>query len=919
MRSLWISGLFILLFGVLPFSPASSEEQASGSLPYLESLPPLVERDVFFGDPEIAGGQVSPDGRYVSFMRPYNDVMNIWVKGIDESFDQARPLTADERPVPGYFWSADGRFILYVQDRGGNEDFHVYAVNPAGEPEQGQSVPSARNLTPFDNVRAQIYAVPRATPNSILVGMNDRDPALHDVYRVALDTGERELLIENTANVAGWTADLEGTIRLAFRQTSDGGTEILRVSEGELGDSIYACSWLESCGPIRFHPDGERVYFQSNRGEDNDLTALYLMDAASGEKEKLESDPEGEVDFAGALFSNADDSLLATYYMGDRMRMYPRSERLEQALEFLRGELPEGDLRLSPQTDDDRLVLVTVSSDVDPGTTYLFDWQAMSVEKLYRSRPDFPSEHMAQMRPIRYQARDGLTIPAYLTTPKGVEPEGLALVALIHGGPWARDTWGYRSQVQFLANRGYAVLQPNFRGSTGFGKDFLNAGNLEWGKAMQHDITDGIAHLVEQGIVDPERVCIMGGSYGGYATLAGMTFTPELYNCGVSIVGPSNLITLLNSIPPYWGPIRKLFTLRMGDLDTEEGREALKAVSPLFHVENIRAPLLVVQGANDPRVRQAESDQIVIAMHENELPVEYIVAEDEGHGFRGLENRLAMFARVEQFLATHAGGRYQSDMSEAIAARLAAITVAPGDVEPPKIATELDAAKTQPLPPVNASLIRHGKADYQVTMSMGGRSMEMSANRLIEIDQNEEPALLYIHDQASGAMGEVSDRFWLNSDSLRPVRRSIDQGPASISVDYGRDAVSGEIKAGGQQIPISVDLAAPAFADAAGLELALLGMELTPGLSRPVRSVEIGMQQQVRVFNLRVAEAPETLTVPAGEYEALRVALEPLDGEGGERTLWISTQSPRFVVQSESALPAQMGGGTVRSELSALQ
>jgi dipeptidyl aminopeptidase/acylaminoacyl peptidase len=904
----------MLLFGFLPNVGAQAEPQQQASLPYLEQLPPLLDRDVFFGDPEIAGGQISPDGEYVSFLRPYQGVMNLWVKGIDEPFDAARPMTADERPVSGYFWSMDGRFLLYVQDRGGNENFHVYAVDPSADAQAESGVPEARNLTPFDGVRAYIYAVPKSTPGSILVGLNDRDPALHDVYRLDLASGKRELLIENNDNVAAWTADQQGNIRLATRQTSEGGSEILKVADGKLGETVYACSWLESCAVMRFHEDGKHAYLQSNKGENNDLIGFYLMDADNGETQLIERDPDGEVDFAGALFSNADDSLLATYYMGDRLRMYPRSEKLEQALAFLKKELPEGDLRFSPQTNDDRLVLVSISSDVDPGTSYLFDWQAMSVEQLYRSRPDFPSEHMANMRPIRYQARDGLTIPAYLTTPKGVEEKDLALIALIHGGPWARDTWGYRSLVQFLANRGYAVLQPNFRSSTGYGKAFLNAGNLEWGKAMQDDISDGIKHLVDQGMVDADKVCIMGGSYGGYATLAGMTFTPELYNCGVDIVGPSNLISLLNSIPPYWGPIRKLFTLRMGDINTEEGRAALEAVSPLFHVDKIREPLLVIQGANDPRVKQAESDQIVYAMAQKNLPVEYIVAEDEGHGFRGRINRLAMFARVEEFLSEHNGGRYQASMSEEVGARLAAITVDPASVAEPVVATELDAARSNPLPAVDASRIHAGTFTYAVTMQVGGQEMAMDSQRTIEVVEQEDSTVLRISDTAQGPMGSVADTFTLNMTGLRPISREIQQGPATIAVDYSAEKVTGEIKAGAQSVPIDVALDAPAFGDGAGLEMAVIAMPLNAGLVQSLRVVEVGMQQRVRFYNASVGEM-ETLELPAGSFNAQAVTLSPLDGEGGGVTFWVSNEQPRFIVKSEGKLPPQMGGGTIVSEL----
>ena len=885
-------------------------------LPYLDQLPELLDRELFFGDPEISGAQLSPDGRFVTFMRPYDDVRNIWIKRKGESFDEARPLTADDRPVPGYFWSRDSGYVLYVQDRGGDENFHVWAVDVTAEPEAGPGVPPARNLTDVDGVRAMIYALPRNTPDRILVGLNDRDPALHDVYAVSISTGERELLIENHDNVAGWSADLEGNIRLATRQTGEGGTEVLRVDGGELGEVVFECSWQETCGPMNFHPDGDRVWFQSNRGEDVDLTGLYIMDLASGEIELFERDPEGEVDFGGAIFSPATDELLATVYVGDRPRIYPQDEGFAADLEFLRENLPEGEIGISSMTADEGLALVSLSRDVDPGTVYLFDRAERTVEKFYRGRPEIDPAQMAEMQPIRYTARDGLEIPAYLTIPRGADPENLAVVALIHGGPWARDTWGYRSQVQFLANRGYAVLQPNFRGSSGFGKAFLNAGNNEWGDAMQDDITDGVNHLIELGIADPERVCIMGGSYGGYATLAGMVFTPDLYACGVNIVGVSNIITLLNSIPPYWGPIREMFIRRVGDPETDEGREQLKRQSPINHVDSIASPLLVIHGANDPRVKQAEADQIVVAMRERELPVEYIVAPDEGHGFRGLENRMAMFARTEQFLASHLGGRYQEGMAENIGARLAEITVDVDTVELPDLADELAAARTRPLPPVEAERVEPGRFEYLTRLSIQGNDVEMPSTRTIERTELDGQAVIEITSTTTSPMGEASDRHVVDARTLRPIKRRAEQGPATISVDFDSRRVSGEIDAGAQQIPIDIELDAPIYGGEAALEVVLSALPLDEGYRTPLRVAEIGMQQRVRYFNL-VVTGLESIEVDAGSFKAWRVELSALDDEGGDQVIWVHSESPRQVVRVEGTLPPQMGGASFATELTA--
>ncbi len=669
----------------LPSTSASTSMQNNN---YLEKLPPLIDRNIFFGNPKIFGAQLSPDGKFLAFEKPLNGVMNVWVKRLEEPFDAARPVTADtNRPIPGYFWSRDGRYIVYIQDKGGNENFHIYAADPSATTAQGSKASPARDLTPSENVQARIYALPKKTPNYIIVGLNDRNPQLHDVYRLNLTTGERELLIKNDQNVAGWTADLEGNIRLGVRQTSDGGTEILRV-EGEKLVPVYTCSFEETCAPNRFHKDGKRVYMVTNQGNDVDLTRLVLFNPETKESELIDVDPEKKVDFGGPIFSEATDELIATFYVGDRLRIYPKNEEFARNLAFLQKELPEGDLALQSATNDDRLYLVAVRSDVDPGSIFLFNRETHKVEKLYESRPELPKANLAPMRPIRYTARDGREIPAYLTIPKGVEPRNLPVVVMPHGGPWARDIWGYQPFTQFLANRGYAVLQPNFRGSEGYGKAFLNAGNKEWGTgAMQNDISDGVKYLIEQGIADPKRVGIFGASYGGYATLAGLAFTPDLYAAGISYVGPSNILTLIKTIPPYWAPIKKSFTLRVGDPDNPQDLERLRQQSPLFSAKQIKAPLLVIQGANDPRVKKAESDQIVVALRDLGREVKYLVAPNEGHGFRGETNQLAVTAAIESFFVPYLGGRYQESMPPEVKKQLDALTVDVSTVKAPESAS----------------------------------------------------------------------------------------------------------------------------------------------------------------------------------------------------------------------------------------
>jgi len=666
--------LFCLIF-VLASGLAISAQQ-----------PPIIDRELFFGNPEIAASQLSPDGKFISFIKPLNGVRNIFVKGISEPFSAAKPVTNEaKRPIPNYFWSQDGKFILFVKDNDGDENFNVYAVNPA-EAANGK-IPAARNLTEGKKVRAFIQSVPKTEPDAIYVGLNDRDPAWHDLYKVSISTGEKTLLRQNTDRLQGFIFDNAGKLRLAARSAENGDSELLRLEPDGKSTKIYSCSWSESCGAVRFHKDNKRVYLQTNKG-DRDLTQLVLFDPATLKEELVEQDPDKRVDFGGAYFSDLTDELVLTTYNDDKPRVYFKDKAFEKDYNEIKKKLGgTREINFQSNTKDEQKWIVVSYSDIDPGTVWLYDRKTKNLSTLYVVREKIPREAMSEMKPIRYKSSDGLEIPAYLTLPKGLEAKNLPLVVFPHGGPWARDSWGFSGYAQLLANRGYAVLQPNFRASTGFGKKFLNAGNNQWGELMQDDITWGVKHLVAQGVVDPKRVGIMGGSYGGYAALAGVTFTPDVYAASVAIVPPSNLNTLLGSIPPYWESIRKMFYERMGDPNTPEGKAQLDRQSPLNHVAKIKTPLMVVQGANDPRVKKAEADQIVAALRDRDYPVEYLLAPDEGHGFQRPVNNMAMIMSVEKFLAKHLGGRFQDGGTPETVQRLKEITVdvktvqMPGKVE----------------------------------------------------------------------------------------------------------------------------------------------------------------------------------------------------------------------------------------------
>ena len=640
-------------------------------------LPSLLDRDLFFGDPEILAAQISPDGMYIAFLRPYKGTRNIWVKRTEDPFSAARPITQQtKRPVSMYFWSRDAKYLLFVQDQGGDENFNVYAVDPAGG--KKGAIPDARNLTDVKGVRAEIIDVPRTDPAVIYVGLNDRDKAWHDLYRVNIATGERTLVRKNTDRIATWVFDNTGQLRLALRSARNGDTEFLRADSDSF-HQIYSCTLFEQCRAFQFHKDGKRVYIASNHGSGN-LVRLSLLDVENGHEEQVESDPMKRVDLSDAQFSDVNDELLLTSYEDDKPRHYFRDKSVEADYKLLLSKVGGKEISPVSKTKNERKWLVSAWSDTEPGETYLFDRDTKKLTFEYRIREKLPRESLSKKQPIRYESSDGREIPAYLTIPNGVQPKNLPVIVFPHGGPWGRDVWRYDNMSQFFANRGYAVLQPNFRASVGFGKDFLNGGNGQWGRKMQDDITWGVKYLIRKGIADPKRIGIMGGSYGGYATLAGVAFTPDLYAAAVAVAAPVNLITLLGTIPPYWEAGRTELYSRMANPNTPEGKALLEAESPLNSASKIKTPLMVVQGANDPRVKQAEAEQIVIALRDRGFPVEYLLAPDEGHGYARPVNNMAMMMASEKFLAAHLGGRYQEGGAPEVVQRLKEITVDPKTV-----------------------------------------------------------------------------------------------------------------------------------------------------------------------------------------------------------------------------------------------
>ena len=608
----------------------------------------LIPRDILFGNPDKSSPQVSPDGTRMAYIAPVNNVLNVWVGTIGQ--DNYRPVTQDtDRGVRFYAWAADNQHILYIQDVGGNENWRLYATHlQSGE---------TRDLTPFEQVQARVVALDKHFPNELLVGLNKDNPQAHDVYHLDLPTGELKQVAQNPGNIVAWLVDAQFKVRGALAASPDGsGSLELLARAGEEASWNKLLTWdaedNQTSGPLGFTLDGRSLYLLDSRNVN--AGRLVQMAIATGETRVIAEDPDYDV----ASVMNHPDTreVQAVAFEKDRLEWVVLDESIRSDFEYLRT-LHRGDFAVSSRDDADATWIVAFTTDNGPVSYYAYDRASRNATFLFDNQPALNRYTLATMQPFSFNARDGMTIHGFLTLPPGSDGKNLPMVLNVHGGPWARDTWGYRPDAQWFANRGYACMQVNYRGSTGYGKHYMNAGNKEWGGKMHNDLVDAVQWAVAQGIADPKKVAIFGGSYGGYAALVGATFTPDVFCCAVDIVGPSSLITLIQTVPPYWRPMISLFHQRVGNPETEE--EFLKSRSPLFKVDQIRIPILIGQGANDPRVKQAEAEQIVEAMKSKGIPYEYLLFPDEGHGFAKPENRLKFYAAAEKFLAAHLGGRYE--------------------------------------------------------------------------------------------------------------------------------------------------------------------------------------------------------------------------------------------------------------------
>ena len=591
----------------------------------------------FFKNPQEAGHQISPDGKYLSWVAPYERRLNVHVRPLAGG-PTSRVTSETARDISGYFWK--GERILYVKDFGGDENFHVVSVNLKGE--------DLKDLTPGEKVRAQIIDGLIDDDKHIIVSHNKRDAKVFDVFRTNVATGEEKLIAQNPGNITSWQTDHDGKLRVAGTTDGVNTTLLYREKEEDAFKPILTTNFKETVAPLFFTFDNKRLYVTSNRGRDK--LAIFEFDPITAKEGKLIGE-HADVDVSGLNFSRKRKVLTTvnfTTWKGERIFLDKESEAMFKAAE---AKLPGYEISFTSANKAEDKFIVATFNDKTRGKRFLFDKATGKLDFLADISPWLVEAELADMKPVSYKSRDGLTINGYLTLPKGVAAKNLPVVINPHGGPWARDAWRFNSEVQYLANRGYAVFQMNFRGSTGYGRKFWEASFKQWGKTMQDDVTDGVQWLVKQGIADPKKVAIYGGSYGGYTTLAGVAFTPDLYAAAVDYVGVSNLFTFMGTIPPYWKPYLEMLFEMVGH--PEKDKELLTATSPALHADNIKTPLFIAQGAKDPRVNKAESDQMVEALKKRGVVVEYMVKDNEGHGFANEENRFEFYEAMEKFLATN--------------------------------------------------------------------------------------------------------------------------------------------------------------------------------------------------------------------------------------------------------------------------
>jgi len=871
------------LFAQVPPKPLVVETvQPSGSLP---------DRDLFINNPEIRNGQISPDGKMISFLKSYKGVTNIWIRKTDEPISKAHPVTSSEEALDNAYWTSDSRFILFAHHLSGNPNSNIYAVDLLDS--SAGDIPIVRNLTPLDSAGATVIGLSKKNPDIVWIGLNQRDPRAYDLYKLEISTGAMSVVRKNNEHWDKLYFDWEEIPRLATRINSkDGSTEILRLNKDGSSTKIYDCSALEMCKPIYFDSLNQNFFMTSNKGENQDLVKLVSMNPETLRITDLEQDPRGKVDFGGLGIGISSHAILFTSYTEDRPRKYWKDTSYEADYLLIQKKIPGREIDFMSSSDDESRWLVNSWSDDKLPQVYLFDRNSKQLTLQYvpdNSLKPYEAS-FSKMQPVIYQSSDEMNITGYLSLPKGLPAKNLPLIVMPHAGPWERDYWGFNRIVQWLTSRGYAVLQMNYRGSAGYGKKFMNASNKQWGQLMQDDITWGVNDLIGKGIADRKRVGIIGTHYGGYSVLAGLTFTSDIYAVGIDINGPANLLSLIHSLQEEWNTPYAAFAERVGDTTTTAGKNLLKKRSPLNAVNSIRTPLMIVQAQDDPFTQKPENDRIVVNLRDSSRSVEYIsIAGDAFPSDNTLDN-LAAFAKMEQFLGKNLHGRYQESMKPSVAARLKDINIDPATVT---LGVGMTVISMQELPKFSSDFST-GNYSYNLLVEVPGRKVPLAMVRSISTDSTD----WIVTDRILGQSGDQSDEAHYQRGNLQLINRKTLQKSTVTEYSFGAREVT--TTTGDKATTTLIDGAY--LHDGAGIDLIIARMSLKEGFMAGFYLV--GDDGKPKLYQLRVTGRDTVNSEPC-----FKVELVNAENTAISTKMWISTKqkmSYRTIVPLASFAGAKM-------------
>ncbi|MFI5156346.1 MAG: S9 family peptidase [Chitinophagales bacterium] len=869
-RKLALIGLTGIL--LIAFSPLArcQDKPAPATAP---ATVPLIDRELFFNYPDIRNPKLSPDGKMIAFLKTSKGVLNIWVKNVGEPISKAKILTTSEEPLNEFFWTADSRYILFAHNIWENENYNVYAVDPTEPADSVSGIPNVRNITPVDTVSTIIYMLSKKNPDIAWVGVNNRDKHWFDLYTLEISTGTMKLNRRNRDSISRWIFDWDENPRIGVRfRSRDSTTEILRLNKDGSSSKIFDCSVLEEAEPICFSSDNQWIYIRTNKGEDQDLIKVIMLDPSTMKKVDTDQDPLNKVDLDQFVVSGHSHEPIFTSYADNRRRIYWKDSSLASDYHFLQRKYPGREISFIGFSENDSLLLFSTGADDKLTQVYLFDRNQKQLSLQYTVQNGLKAyeSHFSKMEPIVYQSSDGASISGYLTMPKGLGAKNLPVIILPHGGPWESDRWGFNHIVQWLANRGYAVLQMNFRGSAGFGKKFLNAGNKQWGLLIQDDITWGVNELISKGIADPKRIGILGCNFGGYAALAGLTFTSDVYAAGVDINGPSNLVSTYNAIPTSWSGTRKIFQDRVGDISPNPARNLLLRQSPVIYDTSIRSPLLVVYATSDPLVTKIENDQIVATLRDSSRKVEYLTIPGDAYPFNYSENEVATFAKVESFLGRALKGRVQESMKPETAKRLKEIQV---DVANLTVGVAMPVTAMLKFPAPSSDLAA-GNYNYAILVEVPGRKVPLAMNRLIMSDSANN---WVVTDRISGQMGDQSDEATYEKGNLHlETRRTLQRGKMA---EYSFNGT--EITTTLPDKTSSVSVEGAYLHNGAGMDLLIARLPLREGYESGFYL--IGDDGRAKLYQIRVTGRDTINNEPC-----LKVELTNADNSGISTKMWIN-------------------------------